>query len=267
MGFCQNPAPGCCLSTPLCSRGCGGMLRGSPRVLCRGLLPWHTAVPALLRDDVVNSRQSRLVRGWLWDYAEPRSCPGAGRRRWVLHGPRAALPAALSFCLVCFVSRVVFSPKTQDKACWQLLAAPQACSVSAQISCPIPCGKSPGVWGLHGTSGDGAPLSPCPWGRMSRPGRAQLSCGTEINVKSWQSNEPKIQRRNKLLIASVVSGLLRGVCGFYVMCQSLPGAQRRGTPTPMRRRLVSLLLLLVLCSQGRKGGTGVPSVMLCAAFI
>lgn len=51
-----------------------------------------------------------------------------------------------------------------ENAGQSLLAAPQGCLMSAQISCPIPCGKSPGVWGLHGTSGDSAPLSPCPMG-------------------------------------------------------------------------------------------------------
>lgn len=170
------------------------------------------------------------MRGWLWDYAEPRSCLGAGRRRWVLRGPRAALPRTLSFCLVCFVSCVVFSlrmGRTKPAG-----SSPELFGVSTNLL-SHPLREEP--WGFGGCTGPPGTVPPCPpvlWGRVTRTGRARLSCGTEINVKSWQSNEPKIQQKNKLLIARVVSGLLRDICGFYVMCQSLPGARRGGGHLP-----------------------------------
>lgn len=124
---------------------------------------------------------------------------------------------------------VVFSLRTQDKACWQL---PRAARCQHKSPVPSPAGRALGFGGCMGPLGTVPPCPPVPWGRVSRPGRARLSCGTEINFKSWQSNEPKIQRRSKLLIARVVGGLLRGVCGFYVMCQSLPGARRGGGHPP-----------------------------------
>lgn len=71
-------------------------------------------------------------------------------------------------------------------------------------------------WGL-GPPGDGTHVVTLSQQRSElRPG---LSRGTEINIKSWQSNEPKIQRQNKLLIARAGSarpGPVTGHLGVYV---------------------------------------------------
>lgn len=86
-------------------------------------------------------------------------------------------------------------------------------------------------------------LSPChPWGwhphchpvlaALRAPGaRPGLSCGTEINIKSWQSNEPKIQGQNKLLIAHPARtcyGTSGGLCNTLKPSRS--GEERGGHP-------------------------------------
>lgn len=59
--------------------------------------------------------------------------------------------------------------------------------------------------------------APCVW-----PGHPRLSRGTGINVKSRQSNEPKIQRQNKLLIAQAGSAQQKPVTGhLWGLCKAL----------------------------------------------
>lgn len=92
-------------------------------------------------------------------------------------------------------------------------------------------------WGWWPPLGTGPPLSPCPAGVrhcwcLARAPPAEP--GTGINVKSRQSNEPKIQQQNKLLIGQAGSARRKPVTGhLWGLCKAL-NLWGAGTPSQSR---------------------------------
>lgn len=169
------------------------------RCCAQGCVPWVGAgdLSVLQGDDVKTC-------------PEPPSLPGE------LSG--TPLPCVtISFRLfACVFPLVLFFHGA--KTCPEL---PHRCLASPQISHPVPCHP----WGWHPHC---HPVLAALRAPSVRPG---LSCGTEINIKSWQSNEPKIQGQNKLLIARPARtryGTSGGLCNTLKPSRS---GQGRGTPS------------------------------------
>lgn len=169
------------------------------RCSARGCVPWVGAGHlSVLQNDVFKSC-------WTRGCPEPPSLPGE------LSG--TPLPSGtISFCQFARVFPLILFFHGAKSL---LRAPPSLLGITTKSPIPSPCH----LWGLRPPWGWHPHCHPVPAALRAPRVLPGLSCGTEINIKSWQSNEPKIQRQNKLLIARAGSarpGPVMGHLGVYV---------------------------------------------------